>query len=74
MMRKRLTRTAGGDPRLVIEVVGVDDVYRIGWYLQRAASDHASLGRRVHRSLRRLIGGRNFEFIERQMHGKGDWR
>jgi hypothetical protein len=74
MMKKRLTRNEHGDPVLTITVTGTSDVYRIGWYLQRAAVDHASLGRRIHRSMKRLIGAANFRFIERQMHGTGNWR
>lgn len=73
-MRKRLGRNAHGEPRLTIVVEGTHDVYRTGWYLQHASVEHARLGRNIHRSLRRFVGGGTWQWLLRYFHGDGGFR
>lgn len=56
MIRKRLQRRVdpvlgGYDPRLVIVVEGLDDVYRLARHLEQGQVEFAALGRRILRSM-----------------------
>jgi hypothetical protein len=73
-MKKRLSRNEAGDSVLRIEVVGTHDVYRFGWYLTHNATDHAALGRRILRSLRRQVGADSWAWMQRYFHGDGGYR
>lgn len=56
MIRKRLTKrvdgaTGGYDPRLVITVEHLDDVYRLARHLETGQVEFAEMGRRILRSM-----------------------
>jgi hypothetical protein len=64
VIEKRLTRSAGGDPVLVIKVTGASDVYRLAEHLKRGQVEFAMFGRRISASLYKQLGRAAFKALE----------
>lgn len=65
----RLSYNKWGEPKLVIEVSGVDDIYRFTHMMTRGQCEFAEMGFSVQRRLKRKMGSKNWRALRRFYHG-----
>lgn len=68
-LTRRVRTGRGGEPILVIEVRGVDDVYRLARHLELGQCEFADLAVKVLRWQKRKLGRATWSWLLRRMHG-----